>query len=819
MGHSMSAKMAKHSFGKFIFSIVFLHTLTILQGQTLLTASINNPNNSGSLFESCAGPYELVLRRGPDNVNLTEIFVSGTGSAQLGTDYEFPVGSIPATMGVEDTILIIPIIVNDDGLTEGLETFILEIAFLTGIESDFINVSGTIEDGPVVEIESPSDTIQWCRDVPFVLLANSNVEDIFWSPASLFSDSLGTSATVHPLNSGWVYATAGSDTCNAVDSVYFDLAIAEIGNADTVYICLDGSGVVLQGNIEGLATTFTWTPADSTLSNPLVLNPIANPTVTTTYLLQSDIGVCTATDRVVVRVDSIPDDLHIDIAPEKPYYCAGEIVAVFSPSIDTVLFPDITFNWTPNNGTFLTPLTLLNAALQLQDTTLYIRENINNACRSTDSILINVVPSGVPLSVTDTMLCPGEMFTVEVLSDQVTDPEWTPEMGLSCTKCLNPKVTVLGAPGSSLFYQFSGMILDCPVGASLSIQIPPVQTINISGENVVCSGEQIPLTITNPTGLSGFNWSVESGNASLSCTDCANPTVTINANQAVTVIVTANTTDPNFCGAFGVFAFTPGETNQFTGPTFFACIGDTVRVNTGDPTVFNLEWSVLSGSVNLSCTDCESPVVTVNSPFNQLRFLGETTNPNFCNVSGTLAVNAFPEDESNLLVEPDPIATPIGQGSSVTVTLNAIPEPSSVAWKVNGASLPSTNTSIQFGANEEINFVEAKFTNSKGCEQIDTISFVTVPPSYMIPNAFTPNNDDLNDVFRIIINGNIEVSEFMVFNRWGQMVYEAPEDDLTGWDGRFKNEPAASDTYVYKARILFPDGKEEVAKGDIMLLR
>jgi gliding motility-associated-like protein len=63
------------------------------------------------------------------------------------------------------------------------------------------------------------------------------------------------------------------------------------------------------------------------------------------------------------------------------------------------------------------------------------------------------------------------------------------------------------------------------------------------------------------------------------------------------------------------------------------------------------------------------------------------------------------------------------------------------------------------------------------------------------------------------------IQDFMIFNRWGQLVYDAPEDDLSGWDGRFKNEPAASDTYVYKARILFPDGREEIAKGDIMLLR
>ena len=50
-------------------------------------------------------------------------------------------------------------------------------------------------------------------------------------------------------------------------------------------------------------------------------------------------------------------------------------------------------------------------------------------------------------------------------------------------------------------------------------------------------------------------------------------------------------------------------------------------------------------------------------------------------------------------------------------------------------------------------------------------------------------------------------------------MYEAPAEDLEGWDGRFKNDPAASDTYVYSAKIRFPDGRIENAKGDVALLR
>lgn len=814
----MSIQMTKHSSIKIFLHLVFLSTVSLLQGQTLLTASLNSPGGAGILSENCGGPYELVIRRGVDNDTNTEIYISGSGVAILGTDYWFPGTNFPVLMQILDTVVVIPIAVVNDGFTEGSESVHLEIAFLAGLESDFISLETAIVDGYDVEIQSPTDTIVWCRNVPYVLQATTDAEEIFWSPANVFDDSLGTAATVRPFESGWYFASVGTDACGASDSVYFDLAIVEIANPDTVYICIDGNGIQLQGNLENLATEFDWIPADSTLSNPNILNPIANPTLTTTYILQSDIGICVASDRVVVRVDSLPSDLHIDIAPSKPYYCAGEIVALFSPSYDSLSFPDITFRWNPDDGTFESELDLLNAALKLQDTTLYIRENINNACRSADSILINVVPSSVPLSVSDTMLCPGETFDVLVLSDQVTEPQWTPEQGLSCTACLNPTVTVIGAPGSSLFYEFSGKINECPVGATLTVRIPSVQTILIDGDPTVCSGEMIQLTITNPAGLSGIQWTIQHGNATLSCTNCPNPIVTVNSNDQINLIVTADT-ETDSCGASGFFQMNPGIQPQFNS-AIGACLGGTVSATTGHPAFTDVVWDITQGQLALSCNQCPSPVVTVNSP-GKIRFFAEVSGPDTCRVSGEVTIFIHPRDEANIIVVPDPFGDPpIGQGAEVTASLVHSPLPASVMWRVNGSSIGSTATTITFNASEEINLIEATYINSKGCEQTDTISFPTVPPTYMIPNAFTPENgDELNNTFRIIINGELFLDEFLIFNRWGQLVYDAAEGDLMGWDGRFKGEPAVSDTYVYSAKLRFPDGHTEVAKGDVMLLR
>lgn len=816
--YTRSAMMTKSFLIRFFLPVLFLSTATILQGQSYITASLNSPGGAGIMSENCDGPYELVIRRVPGNQDSMFIFVSGSGVAVIGVDYSFQPGSLPVEMLPSDTVAIIPVIIVNDGLSEGLETVNWEIAFLAGEFSDFITFETAIVDAYDVDIQTPTDTIVWCRNVPYVLLATTNAEEIFWSPASSFDDSLGTAATVRPVESGWYYASVGNEACGAKDSVYFDLAIVDI-ESDTVFICAGGPGIMLNGSIEGLATDFTWIPADGTLSDPDILNPVATPEVTTTYLLQSDIGVCRATDRVVVRVDSIPDDLHISIAPEKPYYCDGEMVALFSPTYDSVAYPDLTFKWTPNDGTITSDLTLLNAALTLRDTTLYIRENINNACMSSDSIRILVVPSSIPLSVMDTMLCPGEQFTVTVLSDQVMEPEWTPTEGLSCSQCLSPVVTVIGIPGTQYSYQFSGKIEECPVGSSLTIRVPDVQEINISGDQVVCEGEQIQLMIANPEGLSNFNWTFTSGIATFSCDNCPDPLVTINSfnsNDTISITVTADTEGTTFCGAFGTFDFTEGVHPQINS-AIFGCLGETVTATTGNASFTDVIWNVMNGDVSLSCTECPNPEVTIGTG-GQIHFFAEVSGPDTCRVSGVVNISIFPRDQNFFMFEPD--STEIGQGTDVMVGVFGTITPATINWTVNGNSISSTGNPIEFTASEEVNFIVAEYINSKGCEQTDTISLATVPPRYMIPNAFTPDNgDEINDHFKVILVGNIQLDELLVFNRWGQLVFESPENDLTGWDGRINNEPAPSDTYVYTAKLRLPDGRTELAKGDVILLR
>jgi gliding motility-associated-like protein len=87
-----------------------------------------------------------------------------------------------------------------------------------------------------------------------------------------------------------------------------------------------------------------------------------------------------------------------------------------------------------------------------------------------------------------------------------------------------------------------------------------------------------------------------------------------------------------------------------------------------------------------------------------------------------------------------------------------------------------------------------------------------------VANAFSPNGDGLNDVFKIENRRFEKMTEFKVFNRNGQCVYDGTDPEK-GWDGTFKGQPCDMGTYYYIIRIVYPDGTPKLFKGDVTLIR
>jgi gliding motility-associated-like protein len=108
------------------------------------------------------------------------------------------------------------------------------------------------------------------------------------------------------------------------------------------------------------------------------------------------------------------------------------------------------------------------------------------------------------------------------------------------------------------------------------------------------------------------------------------------------------------------------------------------------------------------------------------------------------------------------------------------------------------------------------------CTAYDTIYVLSghipkcVLPTYS-PNAFTPNDDGINDVFTLDPSPGGIITHFSVYNRWGELMFNR-NNSSPFWDGLYKNEPLQPGVFVWTARVLYGFYVCEL-QGDITLIR
>lgn len=111
-------------------------------------------------------------------------------------------------------------------------------------------------------------------------------------------------------------------------------------------------------------------------------------------------------------------------------------------------------------------------------------------------------------------------------------------------------------------------------------------------------------------------------------------------------------------------------------------------------------------------------------------------------------------------------------------------------------------------------------TDNTGCKGSDTILVKIIQGiTYYIPNAFTPNGDGLNDVFRAIPVGIAHTEYFRVLNRFGKIIFETSDPFNKGWDGTYMGYKQPSGTYVWFIKGKDINGKKVELKGTVVLIQ
>lgn len=107
------------------------------------------------------------------------------------------------------------------------------------------------------------------------------------------------------------------------------------------------------------------------------------------------------------------------------------------------------------------------------------------------------------------------------------------------------------------------------------------------------------------------------------------------------------------------------------------------------------------------------------------------------------------------------------------------------------------------------------------CRAYDTINIKMVPVKVLFPNAFSPNNDGVNDIFRARITGIVYDFQMAIYNRYGQRVFYVNNISF-GWDGTYKGIKCPVDTYLLEAIYIISNDKKQEKKiitGYLHLIR
>jgi len=143
----------------------------------------------------------------------------------------------------------------------------------------------------------------------------------------------------------------------------------------------------------------------------------------------------------------------------------------------------------------------------------------------------------------------------------------------------------------------------------------------------------------------------------------------------------------------------------------------------------------------------------------------------------------------------------------------------SILWDFGDGSFSAEENPVHIYFVPGSYIVTQSVTYSYGCVFIKVITF-NVEEGYklVMPDAFTPNNDGLNDFFTPIHIG-LNTLEINIYDTWGSLIYKESGDSLRGWDGKVKDSEAENGSYYYTFSAKTFYGNDVIKQGAFVYLK
>ncbi|MBL7825725.1 MAG: choice-of-anchor L domain-containing protein [Saprospiraceae bacterium] len=532
-----------------------------------------------------------------------------------------------------------------------------------------------------------------------------------------------------------------------------------------------------------LNTTLEWEESTATtLSCDDCPAPLATPLSTTTYHVTTPDAQCPSGADITVEVKPLPQ---LALA-ENPSSCQGAPVVLNGTNEQGV-----TYSWSPS--TYLDNPNIGNptATPTQADIVTYVVQAEKDGCKVEGLVVLTAYFATIEITTPPQSLCAGDQLTL------TTNTTGTP--GTIGWLPAGPEIT----PTSTDTYKATLFFGDgCTVQDSVEIVVQPLPTISLK-DTVVCAGNGVMLGGSPQPGVV-YLWSPATG---LSNPNIYNPIATPGTATTYTLIATNSTGN---CQVDGQVSVGVADATVSAGQDQDICAGETVSLTAtiNGTTGGTFGWTNGQAAATIIVMPTTDHTYTVSYMYG----------PNESCLA-TDVVTVFVDSVPVLDVIQAPIDS-VCAGATVVLKTKIKKGAGTLTWFENGVAIPgaaidSITVTPQGGAS----VYSVMVTGANGCTGTAQPVTVLTRKCFDVPNAFTPNGDDANDLFGpIFFDGAAEVVEFNIYNRWGQKVFTG-SDTSRNWDGKVDGKNAPSDVYVYQIRVRFANGDEENKAGEVNLIR
>lgn len=626
------------------------------------------------------------------------------------------------------------------------------------------------------------DTATFCQYSTIMLISTPGPTAGTWTSSNTSVATVDTAGDVGGVAAGTAIITFALPTggCIATSTVNINPSPHVSGNPD---ICITFTGTLTAtpgggkwsstdtavATIDSVTGVITSVSPGTTLVSYIL--PTGCDTVVIVTIHNPPVVTVTASDTLMIcrgATDTLTGHLNVPEAVINPY----------------IWSPGYAISSTAGNPVYVSPTV----------TTTYTVVGTDFwGCRDTTSYTVGVDTELNHLSVLGRdSICAGTCDTLIGLGRLGSHFNWHPASGLSCTIC----DTVVACPDATTNY--IGVVIDnfgCRDSVQKKVTVMPIPVFTITPwPVVVCRGTPLPIYAF------GAYYYIWTPNFGLSCDTCANPVITDTSNMVYqltgiskfgcmdSINVPVSVLDTNLdifskdtiiCegGSANLFAISHSVHGNLDIPSYAWTPGATLNDSTSSLTV-----------ATPTVTTVYTVVVTENACFKDTATIKVTVDP-------------LP----NLIIKnnPNPANHSLVAGSLDTMIVEVTNDViSRFIWTPSTyLSCDTCDTTVATVLNHNQKYIVEVISNHN-CIAYDTITFDVFcdQSQVFVPNTFTPNGDGVNDRFYVSAKGLTTIKNFMIYNRWGQTVYEAhniqPNDASVGWDGTYKGYVLEPDVFV-----------------------